>query len=90
MSLIKKKIWPEYFEAVAAGRKKFELRLGDIEAQVGDVLLLEEWNPETKSYTGRSVEKKITYIGRWKSGELERFWPKDEIEEKGIAILSLE
>jgi len=26
MAIIKKKIWPEYFEAVASGKKKYELR----------------------------------------------------------------
>ena len=31
MPIINTKIWPEYFEAIASGKKKFELRLNDFE-----------------------------------------------------------
>jgi hypothetical protein len=88
MSIIKKKIWPEYFEAVVSGKKKYELRLNDFVVQEGDTLMLEEWNPETKEYTGRTIEKKVTYVGKFKMDEL--FWSEEEIREKGIQIISLE
>jgi ASC-1-like (ASCH) protein len=88
ISIIKKKIWPVYFEAILSGKKKYELRLNDFEVKEGDILFLEEWNPETKEYTGRKVEKKVTYVGKFKLNEL--FWPKEEIEEKGIQIISLD
>lgn len=88
MSVIKKKIWPEYFEAVASGKKKFELRLNDFEINEGDALLLEEWDPEKESYTGRSIEKKVTYVGKFKIDKL--FWPEEQIKEKGIQVISLE
>jgi len=88
MAIIRKKIWPQYFEAVASGKKKYELRLNDFDVAEGDVLILEEWDPETRAYTGRSVEKKVTYVGRFRLDEL--FWPKEEILDKGIQIISLE
>ncbi|MCJ7786787.1 DUF3850 domain-containing protein [Patescibacteria group bacterium] len=44
MAIIKKKIWPEYFELVKSGKKRIELRLADFDAKEGDVLTLEEWN----------------------------------------------
>jgi len=88
MTTIKKKIWPEYFEAVASGKKRFELRLNDFEAKEGDILVLEEWDPKTKQYTGRKVEKKITYVLKFKANEL--FWPEEEIKEKGLQVISLE
>ncbi len=88
MTTIKKKIWPEYFDAVASGKKKFELRLNDFEVNEGDTLILEEWNPETKKYTGRKIEKRVTYVGKFKIDQL--FWPEEEIKEKGIQIISLE
>ena len=88
MKIIKKKIWPEYFEAVTSGKKKFELRLNDFDVNEGDAIILEEWNPKTKEYTGRKVEKKVTYVGRFKINEL--FWPEEQIKEKGIQIISLE
>ena len=88
MTEIKKKILPEYFEAVASGKKKFELRLNDFDINEGDVLVLEEWDSETKEYTGRKLEKKVTYVRKFKIDEL--FWPEEEIKEKGIQIISLE
>jgi ASC-1-like (ASCH) protein len=88
MVIIKKKIWPEYFEVVAEGKKKFELRLNDFEIKEGDMLILEEWDPKTEKHTGRKIEKKVTYVGKFKIDKL--FWPEKEIKEKGIQIISLE
>ena len=88
MVTIKKKSWPEEFEAVASGKKKCELRLNDFEINEGDTLILKEWNPKTKEYTGRSIEKKVTSVGKHKLDKL--FWPKEEIESKGLQIISLE
>lgn len=87
MSTIHKKCWPKYFEAILAGKKNYELRLNDFEVAEGDTLVLEEWNPETKSYTGRKLEKQVTYVGKFKIDEL--FWPETEIKAKGIQIISL-
>lgn len=88
MKVIKKKVWPEYFEAIVSGKKKFELRLNNFEINEGDTLLLEEWDPKTKEYTGRKIEKKATYVFKFKTDEL--FWPEQEIKEKGLQIMSLE
>lgn len=88
MAIIRKKTWPEYFEAIVSGKKKYELRLNDFDVQEGDTLLLEEWDPATKEYTGRKVEKKVTYVGRFKLGH--PFLPEVAVREKGIQILSLE
>lgn len=87
MAIIKKKIWPGYFDEVASGKKKYELRLNDFAINEGDTLVLEEWNPETKQYTGRTTEKKVTFVGRFKIDKL--FWPEEDIKEKGIQIISL-
>ena len=54
----------------------------------GDTLLLEEWDPQTKEYTGRKVEKKVTYVGKFEIGDL--FWSEAEIKEKGLQIISLD
>ena len=88
MAIIKKKIWPEYFEAIVSGKKKFELRLNDFDVSEGDTLLLEEWDPKTQKYTGRKIEKKVTYVAKLTIDKL--FWPKKDIEEKGIQIISIE
>jgi len=88
MAIIKKKIWPEYFEAVKSGKKKFELRLDDFDIQEGDTLVLEEWDPKARTYTGRSIEKKVMYVGKFKIDKL--FWLEEEIREKGLQVISLE
>lgn len=88
MSIITKKIWPEYFAAIVSGKKKFELRLNDFEIKEGDTLLLEEWDPKTSKYTGRKIEKKVTYVLQFKTDKL--FWPEQEIKNKGLQVISLE
>jgi len=78
MPVIKKKIFPEYFEDVKSGRKKFELRLGDFAVAKGDTLFLQEW--DGKKYTGRELSKKVNYV--FKFDLLNLFWPKEEIEKR--------
>lgn len=58
------KVWPSYFEALVEGRKSFELRKDDRGFSVGDVLVLQEWDPALESYTGRQVIREVEYIAR--------------------------
>ena len=62
MQIHELKIWPEFFAHVLDGSKTFEYRLNDRNYQVGDTLFLQEYRPDTQSYTGRSIRKTITYI----------------------------
>jgi len=87
MATIKKKIWPEYFELVSSGKKRFELRLADFDIQEGDTLLLEEWDSKTKEYTGRKMEKKVSFILKFK---LDDFGQEKEIKEKGLFVIQLD
>ncbi len=88
MTKIEKKVWPKYFKAIVSGKKNYELRLADWKCKEGDILVLKEWDPKLKQYTGRQIEKKVAYVARFKLDEL--FWPKEEIEKYGIQIISLE
>lgn len=54
------KTWPEPFQAVWIGVKKYEVRKDDRGYKVGDTLLLREWSPETKEYTGRQIVAGVT------------------------------
>jgi ASC-1-like (ASCH) protein len=56
------KCWPEYFDAIYIGEKKFEVRKNDRNYQVGDSLYLQEWSPQFQSYTGRMLVLQVTYI----------------------------
>jgi len=82
---IEKKCWPELFQKVLDGNKTYELRLADFECKPGDVLVLKEWNPKTKGYTGRALEKKVTYVGKTKN---QKFWPKKDVEKYGFQIIA--
>lgn len=56
------KIMPEYFEAVASGRKTFEVRRCDRLYTDGDTLRLKEYNGHC--FTGRELSVLATYILR--------------------------
>jgi hypothetical protein len=81
---ITKKIWPEFFEKIKTGEKNFELRLADWECKPGDVLALREWDPKTEKYTGRQMEKEISYVLKTKKV---KFWAKEEVEKYGFQII---
>lgn len=89
MKTFEKKVWPEYFQQILDGKKTFELRLNDFDIAEGDTLVLKEWDPNTKAYTGRELERKVGYVGKWKMDDLTKFWPKEDIEDRGLQIISL-
>ncbi len=62
MKIHKLKTWPSFFLLVDIRTKTFEVRKNDREFMVGDLLHLEEWDPNTKTYTGRACMREITYI----------------------------
>lgn len=66
------KTWPEYFQKVKSGEKKFELRENDRDFKVGDTLVLKEWkwkgysevspNEKVGEYTGEQLEVIVSYV----------------------------
>lgn len=61
------KTWPEPFQAVLDGRKRFEVRKDDRGFAVGDLLRLKEWEPSDHHwpygrYTGRETLVRVTYL----------------------------
>jgi hypothetical protein len=72
------KIWPEYYEKVLWGTKKWELRKNDRNFKVGDFILLQEFN--SVKYTGREIQVEVTYILHGPSFGLE----------EGYCIMSIE
>lgn len=81
---IEKKIWPKYFQKILDGDKTFELRLADFECKLGDILVLREWIPDTKQYTGRMLEKEVTYVIKTKEV---KFWSEEEINKYGFQVI---
>ena len=82
---IEKKVWTYYFQKILDGKKNFELRLANFQCREGDILVLKEWDPEEGVYTGRQIEKEITYVTTLKDIP---FWRPSQIEEHGFQIIS--
>lgn len=56
---------PEQFQAVCRGEKTFEWRKDDRGGfDPGDVLVLEEFDPEEQEYTGPSKAVRVGYVVR--------------------------
>jgi hypothetical protein len=55
------KTWLRFFDDVNRGWKRFEVRKNDRDYRAGDFLVLEEFNPETDSFTGRELPAMIIY-----------------------------
>lgn len=57
------KSWPQFFDLVLSGHKTHELRrTDDRDFRIGDWLRLQEFDPETRQYSGRELTARITYI----------------------------
>ena len=62
MAVHKLKVWSEFMDDLINGNKTFEIRLNDRNFQVGDTLLLQEYDNENKVYLSRSLIVKVTYM----------------------------
>ena len=57
------KTWPEPFNAISDGRKTFEVRsTKDRKFEVGDVLELYRFDPETQEYNGECIKANVRYV----------------------------
>ena len=55
------KTWPVFFWDVSTGAKTFEIRKNDRGFQVGDELILQEYDPISKQYSGEELRVSVTY-----------------------------
>jgi len=84
MAVIRKKTWPKFFELVKKGKKNFDLRMADFKIREGDTLILEEYDPKKKKYTGRKIHKKVKYVLKVK---LNDFGQEKEIIKRGLYVI---
>lgn len=74
---------PEYFSRVASGQKTFEIRRNDRDFQVGDILILKEYEPD-KGWPDHgayeSIRAEIVYMTDYEQ--------KDSFVVLGIKLLS--
>jgi len=64
------KCWTQYFQAVKAGMKPFEIRLNDRDYRTGDTLVLKEFIPMGEQigggqFTGDEIIRNISYMTDW-------------------------
>lgn len=57
------KCWPQFFDAIATGQKRHDLRRAhDRDFRIGDSLRLREFDPHAQRYTGSEQIVNVTYI----------------------------
>ena len=84
MKFISKKTWPHYFQLMVDGHKNTDLRLADFDVEPGDVIIFQEWDPTTESYTKRELSRIVENVNHV---NLDRFHTLEEIEEFGHYII---
>ena len=83
--VIKKKTWPDEYEKILSGEKTFDARLAKFDCKPGDILVLEEYDPKLKKYTGRKIEKEVTFVLNTKK---QKYWSQSDISKTGLLIIS--
>ena len=58
----KLKTWPCYFVAIWDGLKRYEVRRDDRGFRPADTLLLQEYEPTRRHYTGREIRATVGYM----------------------------
>jgi len=87
MANIEKKIWPKYFSKALSREKNTELRLADFKIKKGDTLILKEWNPKSKAYTGRILRKKVANVNR--VTDLFKFHSVRDFKKYGLYLIEM-
>ena len=56
------KTWPDIFKAMKDKSKSFDVRVNDRDFQIGDQIILNEYDPKTEEYSGDHIHALITFI----------------------------
>lgn len=62
MSVHHLKVIQPYYDQLYLGLKHFELRRFDRDYKVGDILVLQEYDPNTSQFSGSNIEKQVTMV----------------------------
>lgn len=57
-----KKLVQPYFDCARLGIKTFELRKNDCDYQIGDLLVLQEYDQDSGEYGYKKITARITYM----------------------------
>lgn len=58
------KTWIDPFTAIVSGMKRHEIRKNDRQFELGDLLVLREYDEKRKEYTGRRASVRVTCVSR--------------------------
>lgn len=89
MAKIEKKAWPLTFELFASGKRKIEFRLADFDLKTGDVLVLREYDPRTKQYSGRQTELRCKRVEKSVDNPMQ-FYNLEDVKKHGFYLIELE
>jgi len=84
MAIIRKKIWPKWFKIMKEEKRNAELRLADFNIKTGDILLLEEWDPKKKEYTGKLLRKRVKKVTKL---DLLDFYTAKDLKKHGCYLI---
>lgn len=84
MAVIRKKIWPRWFTIMKEKKKNVELRIADFNMKQGDILILEEWNPRKKEYTGKMLRKRVKRLIKFNPLD---FYAAKDIKKHGCYLI---
>ncbi len=62
---VAKKSLPEFFSKYKSGKRCAEIRLADFDLRSGDAILLKEYNPKNRKFTGRKVRRKCRSVSKF-------------------------
>lgn len=65
-----------------------DFRCADFDLKEGDQICYQEWDPETKEYTGREYTLVVKSLMKCKSPT--RYWSKEKLEEHGLWLMVFE
>lgn len=84
MAIIEKKVWPDFFKLIKSGKKNVEWRLADFGLKEGDILILKEWDPKSKKYTGRELRRSVKFVTKI---DPTKFYSIESIKKFGIYLI---
>jgi len=89
MAKIEKKAWAGIYDLFNSGERKLEIRLADFDLKSGDSIILKEYDPKMKKYTGRQTELKCKHVEQGLKDPL-RFYDADKVKKHGFYIIEFE
>ncbi len=87
MAIIEKKCWLDSFEKIMNGEMKAEFRIADFSLHAGDSLVLREFDPKAKKFSGRTIEKKCVRVSKFNPLD---YYKAEDLKRHGCYLIEME